>query len=431
MNPKILQLKKPGTATAFQFFQAARYVALMAGSICLAKAGISQQDIGIYQTILLMSGSLSFFWINGFLTTFLRSYAREENKNAVLSASLCIIFSTLFISFFVLYAFEPVITESFHTDNSHFSLFIVFFLFNSVGFITEYILLAKNRTTGLILLGLFHLIIQTLAIALPAFTTADIEDVILGLIVFSSIKFTILVFLILEARPVDVYFSEIKRQLKMALPLILSFFLGGSSIYVDGFIVNHYYDKDTFAMFQYGAMEFPLSALLANALSVAMLQRVTADSISGMAELKARSLKLMHILFPMSIVLLAGSRYLYPLIFNEQFAESAVYFNIYLLLLLSRIIFPQTIITAMGKSGFLLAVSAAEFVINLTASLLLLHFMGLPGVAAGTVVAYLFEKLIYILYLKKKGIATTQYIPVRNYLIYSAVLISVFIIFTL
>ncbi|MBC8046622.1 MAG: hypothetical protein H7Y00_07485, partial [Fimbriimonadaceae bacterium] len=322
--------KRINTTTAFQFFQIARYASLTLGSIFITKSGVSQKDIGIYETVLLMAGSLSFFWINGFLTTFLRSYAKAENKSSVLANSIFLITVTIIICFFLFYIFKKQFINFFCTNEEYFPLFIVFFLFNSIGFATEYILLAKEKVKGLILLGIFHLIFQSVFIALPAFTSADIDQVIMGLIAFSTLKFVVFVFVFFDSKPGALDFADIKQQFKTAAPLIISFFLGGVSIYVDGMIVNYYYDKSTFALFQYGAKEFPLSLLLANALSVAMVQKITTNAQSGLSELRSGSLRLMHFLFPISILLIASSKYLYPLIFNEQFSESFIYFNIYL-----------------------------------------------------------------------------------------------------
>ncbi|MFN3940876.1 MAG: hypothetical protein ACK4IY_09830, partial [Chitinophagales bacterium] len=104
---------------------------------------------------------------------------------------------------------------------------------------------------------------------------------------------------------------------------------------------------------------------------------------------------------------------------------------IYILLIIPRAIIPQAILTAKLQTGFLLRVSLLEFIINISVSLLLLKFIGLAGIAFGTVVAFIFEKSAYIIQLKRMHIPITAYIPVKTLSIYSLILIFVFCIVTL
>ncbi|MCY7327426.1 MAG: hypothetical protein LH618_02625, partial [Saprospiraceae bacterium] len=65
--------------------------------------------------------------------------------------------------------------------------------------------------------------------------------------------------------------------------------------------------------------------------------------------MKRKSLWLMHLLFPVTVVLLFVSKPLFPLLFNPDFAASAALFNIYLLLTASRVLLPNAIMLALGQ----------------------------------------------------------------------------------
>ena len=52
----------------------------------------------------------------------------------------------------------------------------------------------------------------------------------------------------------------------------------------------------------------------------------------------------MHLLYPLSIVLLWVSEFLFVQVFDPAFRESAAIFNVYLLILTNRLIFPHTVI---------------------------------------------------------------------------------------
>lgn len=416
---------------AIQLFQVARYGALMLSSILLTKSGLAQSDIGHYETFILAAGSLSFFWINGILNSFLSLYNKYENKSKVITTTAVIMlsFSLLVIALLIVFLKQFIALYQFYYVGNLFLLLLIYFLFNNISFILDYILLAKNNVKGLVGLSIYHLVFQTFLIAAPAYIFGNFEMVINGLICFVAIKFLITLVIIGREMTLPIDRQLLKNYLKTASPLIISFFLGGVSIYVDGIIVNNYYDKATFAMYQYGAREFPLSLLLANAFSASMALHIS-KSTENIHQVKTGSLQLINRLFPICIFLLIVSQWLYPIIFNPNFSVSYVYFNIYLLLLIPRLVFPHSILTGMGKTGWIMAASMVEFILNIAISLTLNHFIGLQGIAFGTVIAFLVNKSILGWQLHREGIRVSAYIPVRQLSIYSAILVAVFIIFT-
>ena len=144
-------------------------------------------------------------------------------------------------------------------------------------------------------------------------------------------------------------------------------------------------------------------------------------------EIKSYSTKLMHGLFPLSIVMLALTHWLFPVIFNAGFRESATIFNIYLLLITSRLIFPQTILIGLKKTNAIALASLLEIILNVSLSLWFVVLWGLPGIAYGTIAAYLFEKLFLVFYLvKKTGISPGNYLNISLHLVYSLLLLTVF-----
>ena len=253
--------------------------------------------------------------------------------------------------------------------------------------------------------------------------------VINGLIIFISIKFIITLIYIFGYGSLNIDKKLIRSFLISASPLMISFFLGGMAIYADGIIVNNFYDKATFAMFQYGAREFPLSLLLANAFSAAMALQVSKDS-QNIELVRSGSLKLIKRLFPVCILLLFASQWLYPVIFNANFKESYIYFNIYLLLLIPRMVFPHSILLGLGKTKQILSASLIEFILNISISLGLMYFIGLQGIAYGTVIAFTVNKLLMAYSLRKSGVKINQYIPITQLSVYSFILVIVFIVFT-
>jgi O-antigen/teichoic acid export membrane protein len=221
----------------------------------------------------------------------------------------------------------------------------------------------------------------------------------------------------------------IHQNLKLGGPLVAATLLSGSAQFVDGFIVTSKFDEETFAVFRYGARELPLAMLLANALSNAMLPEFTnkARLKENLEKLKKSILRLMHILFPLTAVLLLISKPLFPIIFNPMFADSATIFNIYLLLVVSRMLMPQTILNGLKITKPILAASFLELVLNVVLSLVFVQAFGIAGIAFATFIAYLFEKVYLAIVVKQKlSVSLSEYLSINIYLLYS---VGVFVIF--
>ena len=78
---------------------------------------------------------------------------------------------------------------------------------------------------------------------------------------------------------------------------------------------------------RYGAKEFPFSLLLANALSIALISKLSNQNEleEGMTVLKEKSKRLMHVLFPVSILFLLTSKWFYPLVFSIKYFLKTAY----------------------------------------------------------------------------------------------------------
>ncbi len=214
-----------------------------------------------------------------------------------------------------------------------------------------------------------------------------------------------------------------KEHLYLGAPLILTSLISGSAQYTDGVIISTYYhDPAVFAWFRYGAKEFPLVLMLANGLSNAMLPEFSTRERmkESLAKIKAKSKRLMHILFPSAIAIMLITRWLYPRMFNPDFQKSADIFLVYSLLIIPRLVFPQTIIVGRKKTHITLIAAIIELAINIPLSLLMIHWgYNLVGVALSTFIVYCIEKAFLAAYLWiKMNIKPYEYIPLKVYGIY-------------
>ena len=215
----------------------------------------------------------------------------------------------------------------------------------------------------------------------------------------------------------------------LSAPLILSMLISGSAETIDGLLVGHFLGPEAFAVFRYGARELPFSSLLAAALSTAMVARLSQTEISSDAlkELKHETAWLMHAVFPISILFVLCSHWLYPLLFSSTFLPSAGVFNIYLLLVISRSFFPQAVVMASGRHDVIFKTALIELPLNVLFSVLLIFPLGIKGVAWGTFIAFLAEKLILAYRLNLiSGIKLSDFQPIRLWIIYSVLMLVAF-----
>jgi Na+-driven multidrug efflux pump len=172
--------------------------------------------------------------------------------------------------------------------------------------------------------------------------------------------------------------------------------------------------------------------MLANGLSNAMLPEFSTRERmkESLAKIRVKSKRLMHILFPLAMVVMLGSRWLYPRMFNMEFKKSADIFLIYSLLIVPRLLFPQTVIVGRKKTHISLISAILELTFNIPLSLLMIKWgYGLVGVALSTVVVYSIGKVFLIGYLWfKMNIKPSDYIPVRVYLFYTVLIAILFVL---
>lgn len=410
--------------TGLQLFQLIRYATFVFAGIGFAKMHLPQTAIGQFETFLMVSGMVSFFWVSGIINTMLSSYPKQSaqvqkqvffNTFVVLSLFAVTAGLLLFIFSDNLLAFLDKKNEG-----GFIRLAVFYVILNSPSFLIEYILYLNHRRNAIVYYaGLSSMFTLAAALLPPAFNYG-IEYSLYGLIAVAAVKVVALLFLLARFSTFKLNRELIMTTLRLALPLLLSIFVSGSSEYIDGLIVKARFDDVAFAVYRYGAKELPILLIIANTFSTAMIPVIAANLNDGLDEIKRRSTKLMHVFFPLTIVLMLASHFLYQYVFSESFIYSAVIFNIYLLLAIPRLVFPQTILTGLQHSRYLLISSVLEITINVSLSLWLARTMGLPGIALGTFVAFCFDKaFLTAVNHFKYGISPARYIPLSLLAVYS------------
>lgn len=418
---------------ALQIFQVLRQGCIILISILLAKSGISTHEIGNYELLLFIASSLTFFWVSGLIQGMLSVFPtlKEADQKGFVFQIYLLFTGLSILVFLLLYlgqnSLVPLLTGQ--QELAYFHWYIIFLLVNIPTYLVEYLYLLKDKARAIILWGMFIFIGQIIAFVGPIYLGYDLKYGFWGLIVLGIVKHLWASIQIGFYGKFDLQFKYFKEFLKVSAPLMAYALVAGFALLFDNWLVGWYYQsEEAFAVFKYGARELPLATALAAALSAAMIPELVNPSEEGLELLKQKATRLMHYLFPISIILLLFSDYLYPLVFSDAFVESAAVFDVYLLILISRLLFPHSILIAIKKTTLLWYTSLVELLINIVLSCLLVKFWGMPGIALATVIAFLFEKLWYVYYLSRhKQIPFSSYTSTVVFGSYSLLLIGVFL----
>ncbi len=100
------------------------------------------------------------------------------------------------------------------------------------------------------------------------------------------------------------------------------------------------------------------------------------------------------------------------------------------LLIIPRLVFPQTIIVGRKKTHITLIAAIIEIAVNIPLSLLMIKWgYKLVGVALSTFIAYVVSNLFLVLYVwYKMKIKPSEYIPLKVFALYSFLIGILFIL---
>ncbi len=430
--------------SGLQLFQLMKPVVFLIISIVFTKSHLTRSDIGQWEMFMFIGGLVTFFWVTGIIQSLLPLYHRNKTYHKMgdngTNKS-----PEIFNAFLLLCFFSILVFIMGHSLKNHFSVFrfsgnvpfinllLLYILLSSPVCLIEYIYLLNNRSYRIFQYGLITFSAQMLLIITPILLGKDLIWCIWGLLVVTLMRWIWLLILLRRYTQMKVSFEFMKEHLWLGTPLILTSLISGSAQYTDGVIVSAVYrDPAMFAWFRYGAKEFPLVLMLANGLSNAMLPEFSTRERmrESLAKIRVKSKRLMHVLFPVVMIVMLGAQWIYPRMFNPGFSKSADIFLIYSLLIVPRLVFPQTVIVGRKKTHISLISALLELAFNIPLSLLMIKWgYGLVGVALSTFIVYAIGKMFLIGYLWiKMKIKPSDYIPVRVYLLYCFLLGLVFIL---
>ena len=407
-----------------QFFMLCRQTGVLLSSVIVARY-LPLEQVGVFEMLMMCGFLMTFFWSDAFLKGYLASDFPKDTPG-VASTFLWFYLVVSLMAMSVLVIGQHFLLPLFvHRPSLEgLRLFAIYQAIIVPVWIAPFIGLLKSRHS--LLLSIYVLVGPTFSCLVGLMSIPDLSGVLIGLVSYALVG---LIWVLLNSTYVrELRLKQMFTDLWPATwPLIMYAVSIAIARSFDGWLVALHFDDSSFAIFRYGAREFPLVIALAAGLSTIMIPKLKAPE--ALDELKSRTTRLMHLCYPIVAGFLMTSPILFETFFGSAYRESALIFNIYLLLTLTQLVFPQTVLMARGDTKLLWYISVAELLVNVVASLVLLSFFGLIGIVWGTLVAYIFEKIVLLIIAKNRyGIRPRQMVDTRVWVGYAGLLSIVFIL---
>ncbi len=427
-------LLQPSDVNALQAFHVMRQAAVIMTSVVMAKSALSTDDIGRWEMLLYIGYTLSFFWVSGLIQGMLTIVPKLElidRKIFIFNTYLLFLSIGIIIGGTLLWFHQPVINMLTSRANlPHTALFGVYLALHLPVFLLENLYLLWRQPKNILWFGAFSALGHLLSIGIPLWAGMGIEGGVGGLALFAGARHLLLLYFIAKQGLPIFRWSCWRQLLHVSTPLMGYSILGGLQLTLSAWFVARLFpsDEHQFAIFRYGAMELPFTLALTNGLGTAVLPLLADNQKDGLNQLRVQSKRLAHLLFPIAIIIMLSSNWLFPWVFRNAFSESVPIFNIFLMILITRIVFSRTVLTGLQANRVVWWISVAEMFIFVALSAVLGNWLGLQGIAWATLIAYAAEKIMMSVYLHfRYSIRPEDYLEIKIFSVYSIGLLAAYL----
>jgi O-antigen/teichoic acid export membrane protein len=413
-----------------QLYSMLKTLAIVVIAIIFANFINNSELINKWESLLLLSTALTFFYVSGFgytLISLIKRYEKSRWSQIFNSTFLLLIIlscvSVIVVAFISVFYWNGTFTL---TQILFFSIYIIG---NVGGTITEYIYFLNGSFKKLIAWGLLNFILLIAASTFPLILGFNFTNTTMALALTGIIRLSIT--LAILDNPFTVKsFTFFMPLMKFNWPVILSLLAGTGYIYIAGFILKSNVSTIDFNLYRYGSRDFPLFVVMTNSFSIVLGGLATSGYLKPAfwLDVKKSHIRLMHQLFPLACIFMLTSSYVFQVVFSENFVPAHTVFNILLLTLIPRMLFPQSLLMGIGKTRYSFYASVLEFLCGIILVIILVPSFGIEGAAWGILIAYLLEKFILILFCYKENIPFHKSANIYWYGAYCLILIFCFFI---
>lgn len=396
--------RQAGILSATEFF---RFFIKSIIGIALARL-ISPAELGSYRQLFLIYSTFSTLLLLGIpqsLLYFLPKCNTPEEQKRIISRTLNVVSLLALVFALLIFLLRGFIAAKFHNPALE-SLLLFYAIYPLFIFITQLyssIMLGLKQPLQVAKFTLFSILTDFILILGVALLTRN-----LTLIVWAVIASALLQWLYARIRlwsfhalKLKLDFSGFQAQLAYSIPLGVSSIIGMLSVQLDKFMISGFFSPEQFAIFSIGAMELPLIGILANSVNSILLPHLNSKNPKLMGELYSAAVrKNSLIVFPLAALFYLFAQPIIVFLYGSIYAEAAVYFKIYLLILPLRVATYGIIFQAFGKTKVILLNAIFTLMLNAVLNYALINAMGMKGAAIATVIVTWLSVALYLILMK-------------------------------
>ena len=396
--------KQAGMLSATEFF---RFFVKSIIGIALARL-ITPAELGSYRQLFLIYSTFSTLLLLGIpqsLLYFLPKSKTAEDQKRIISRTLNIVSLLALIFAIAIFALKGFIAVKFNNPSLR-PLLLIYAIYPLFIFITQLfssIMLGLKRPLQAAKFTLFAVFTDFVLILGVAYFTRNLELIVWAVIASAFLQWLYARIMLWKFNsPVSSsLFEGFREQLAYSIPLGLSSIIGILGVQLDKFMISGFFGPEQFAIFSIGAMELPLIGILANSVNSILLPHLSSGDPKLMGELYSGAVrKNALIVFPLAALFYMFAEPIIVFLYGSIYAESAIYFKIYLLILPLRVATYGIIFQAYGKTKVIMLNALFMLTMNVVMNFIFIKAMGMKGAAYATVLVTWLSVALYLVMMK-------------------------------
>lgn len=185
--------------------------------------------------------------------------------------------------------------------------------------------------------------------------------------------------------------SLFRSQLGYSFPLAVSSVASTFLKRLSNNVVAMVYTAEIFAVYSNGAFEIPIIAPITNAVMLVLIPEfVQMDSVGKRSKILGLWLdslrRLAFLVYPLAVFCFQFATPMMVLLYSEKYANSALVFQIFTLILPLRIAQYGSVLKALNRTSWILWNTLISLVVTLLLSIIFLRWLGITGPAWATVI---------------------------------------------
>jgi O-antigen/teichoic acid export membrane protein len=273
----------------------------------------------------------------------------------------------------------------------------------------ESVFMTFNRISTLFLFNVITKTIVFFVVVTPIYLGYSMVSAIYAWTLFAGIQLAAAIWLmqkVMGEAPIRFEKKWLVEQIKYVFPLAAAAILGALGLNTDKVVVSTLGNPEIFAIYSNGAIELPMVGVIGGAVTMTLLPIMNLYAKEKRTEeflgLWYRSqIKVAFVLFPIWIYFMFFANEAIVLLFSRTYIESVIIFQIYLLLVPSRLCTFNRILAPLNKNWIYAISHAIQLVTGCILCYVGFTKYGTIGVAAGAVMS-VYINILFLAYVSAK-----------------------------